>query len=65
MTVFEFTTLPTELPVNGKIGDCFLTEKLADQKMNKKPGDEVTYYEIIKATKNSFEYAMKFAKLTE
>lgn len=65
MTVFEFTALPTELPISGKIGDCFLTEKLAEQKMTKKAGQEVTYYQIVKATKNSFEYTMKFTILTD
>ena len=31
----------------GKVGDCFLTEKLVEQKLGKKAGDEVCFYNEI------------------
>ena len=66
MTVQEFTQLPEIIPEKGKVGDCFLTPKLVEQKTGKKAGEEVSYYQIIRVSSNgNIEYITKYDVLID
>lgn len=63
----EFKKLPEDGPKQMKLGEKFLEgQAMVGQKDKKKPGNQITYFEIIKIYSDThYEYGQKFDILME
>lgn len=50
-----------DIDVDLEEGDCFLTgEHMINQKQNKNPSDQISYYKVFKKRENNIEYGEVF-----
>ena len=69
MTFSEFSRLPEfkdNEEINIKIGEYFLSgDRVIKQKYEKKPGDIVTVYKLVKKTKKDTSYIAEMIRLNK
>ena len=64
MILSKFKKLPEKTPKHPKIGDLFLDgDGMIKQKLIKKKGDSICYYQILSIKGNNVEYMLKIDKL--